>query len=76
MGPNPNEPLLPCRLKQFLLVGTPCWHTSGIAEQPVSKHSMTNITIRIMPVVCGSIVRRMIIILIINSIKGQKLEFR
>jgi hypothetical protein len=67
MGPKPKEPLLPCRLKQFLLVGTPCWQTSGILLHPVSTHSMMIITISMMPIVSGlrrSLLRRMIIILI------------
>ena len=54
MGPMPNDPLLPDSLKQFLLVGTPSWHTSGnVVQEHNKKHSKI-------------IVQRMILILSIT----------
>ena len=57
-GPTLYEPLLPLVVKQFLLVGTPVWHTSGIIEQ-ADKDKVIVIHSRY------RVVRRMIIVLIL-----------
>ena len=62
MGPNPKLPLLPCADKQFLLVGTPAWHTSGRLVQPVSTQTIISITIKRIAVVSPSMLRRIIIV--------------
>ena len=69
MGPKPQPcPAAPDAVKQFLLVGTPVWQISGIAEHPVSTHSIIRATISKMAVVCGSLLRRMILVYSLSSV--------